>query len=417
MLTFSGCSNWFAPEAPPAMPNKLEVSQVDIFNNEQRVSAYQESFICTRIDDASVQFQYNIADYDVRTELVNGGTIVQDRSQAVISSGTDPFGEAHIESVESVRYRPGHEAWALYTAAFLNGGVANVEQLTGVYNEDEDGFVIGYNGTTPIVGRINGGDKFFVPRDQWDDPLNGTGPSGCSVDFSKLHQFNINYGWLGIAQINFGVQCGVDKRWVPFHTIDLTDTTEFPTINNPVLPIQMHVIKNNSTENVTIRTSSWAGGVCNGGKEARQRSFVAHITQPLPANQYTSLLTIKSNQSFFGKTNRIDAVLKTLDVGTDGNKNVEIYLIRNSPNITLNDNQYARINANNSIMGVNYTQFVIDPDLGELLGVYAFGKSDARDIDLGRTFLDFHKNETISVIAFSTNTNEVITTLGWEELY
>lgn len=44
-----------------------------------------------------------------------------------------------------------------------------------------------------------------VARSNWNDPLDGTGPSGCNVDFTKAQIFMMDQEWLGVGQVRMGV--------------------------------------------------------------------------------------------------------------------------------------------------------------------------------------------------------------------
>lgn len=45
-----------------------------------------------------------------------------------------------------------------------------------------------------------------IPRSQWIDPCNGTGPSGYSIDLTKMQMFYIDYSWYGAGFIRWGLR-------------------------------------------------------------------------------------------------------------------------------------------------------------------------------------------------------------------
>lgn len=47
---------------------------------------------------------------------------------------------------------------------------------------------------------------FRVPRSQWLDPLDGTGPSGYTLDLTKMQMWYIDYSWYGAGFIRFGLR-------------------------------------------------------------------------------------------------------------------------------------------------------------------------------------------------------------------
>ena len=45
-----------------------------------------------------------------------------------------------------------------------------------------------------------------VPRSQWADPLDGTGPSGYTLDLTRMQMFYIDYSWYGAGYARFGLR-------------------------------------------------------------------------------------------------------------------------------------------------------------------------------------------------------------------
>jgi hypothetical protein len=55
-----------------------------------------------------------------------------------------------------------------------------------------------------------------IPRSQWNvDTLDGNGPSGVTVDFSKSQIFNISFEWLGVGSVIFGLI--VNEKYYVLH--------------------------------------------------------------------------------------------------------------------------------------------------------------------------------------------------------
>jgi hypothetical protein len=45
-----------------------------------------------------------------------------------------------------------------------------------------------------------------VPQSQWLDPLDGTGPSGYTLDLTRMQMFYIDYSWYGAGSIRWGLR-------------------------------------------------------------------------------------------------------------------------------------------------------------------------------------------------------------------
>lgn len=76
-----------------------------------------------------------------------------------------------------------------------------------------------------------------VAREQWNlDRLDGTGPSGVSVDFSAAQIFGIDFEWLGVGRSRFFlVQNG---RFLPCHEFTHANQLYAPYTQTPNLPLR-----------------------------------------------------------------------------------------------------------------------------------------------------------------------------------
>jgi hypothetical protein len=45
-----------------------------------------------------------------------------------------------------------------------------------------------------------------IPRSQWQDPLDGTGPSGFNIDLTRMQMWFVDYSWYGAGVIRWGVR-------------------------------------------------------------------------------------------------------------------------------------------------------------------------------------------------------------------
>ena len=95
-------------------------------------------------------------------------------------------------SRDIVRYRPGHEMFAYFTYAWLDGGVAGAKNYIGIMDAN-NGYYIGYNGPDFVVGRRKGGAGTEYPRSSFTDKLDGSGLSGHTIDFTKINIFRVTF--------------------------------------------------------------------------------------------------------------------------------------------------------------------------------------------------------------------------------
>jgi hypothetical protein len=189
--------------------------------------------------------------------VANGHTIYQ--------TGATASSSAKGVSVQQTTYRPHHETYCAFTAAFLNG-TANSQQRIGLFDAN-NGFFIGFNGTAFGVTVRNGGSDTFTTRLSLNgDPLDGSGGSKFTrrgnpepIDFTLSNLFRIRFAWLGSANIFFEV-LSPDAEWVTFHNIRQPNTNYNPSIADPNLPMTIEITKSSGADNVSIASACWAGG-------------------------------------------------------------------------------------------------------------------------------------------------------------
>jgi hypothetical protein len=63
-----------------------------------------------------------------------------------------------------------------------------------------------YRGSTIANAVVSKTIDIKVPQSQWTDPLDGTGPSGFTLDLTKMQMWYIDYSWYGAGFIRWGLR-------------------------------------------------------------------------------------------------------------------------------------------------------------------------------------------------------------------
>jgi hypothetical protein len=121
---------------------------------------------------------------------------------------------------------------------------ANITKRIGYFSSSSvapftasyDGFYVENDGTNYYC-KIdkNGVNLYNVARQQWDDPLDGTGRSGLIANFNKFSIFIFDFLWLGGKGVRFGAV--IDSKLIWFHKINYSnngDGVMFLTPNKPI---------------------------------------------------------------------------------------------------------------------------------------------------------------------------------------
>jgi len=99
-----------------------------------------------------------------------------------------------------------------------------------------------YRGTTNISGvKASLVQETRVPQSQFNiDKLDGTGPSGFTIDLSKMHMMGIQYTWYGAGFIDFMAR-GSDGNWVFAHRIKNNNVNTEAHMRSGNLPVRYSV--------------------------------------------------------------------------------------------------------------------------------------------------------------------------------
>lgn len=169
-------------------------------------------------------------------------------------------------STQIVTYRPGHEIYSMFTAAFNNAVGGTVSHRIGLFDTN-DGFFIGVSATVFCIGQRVGGVETITQRTSFNvDQLTGAAGSKFTrngspepINIGNSNLYRIRFAWLGSANIYFEV-FSADGQWVLFHNIRQPNSAYNPSIANPNLPMTVEVQRPSGTVNASLATACWAAG-------------------------------------------------------------------------------------------------------------------------------------------------------------
>lgn len=161
------------------------------------------------------------------TEVFNTGAVTYEQSKSAIDLTVSAAGDYAIsKTLRHFPYFAGKSQRIDLTFAGM-GVQALVEKRRGYfspstsapYTAKRDGIYLYMDGTTHRLIVSNAGfEHLNVERSNWDDPLDGTGPSGVTVDFDNFTIFSFDFLWLGGKAVRFFVSYGTQV--INFHTYE-----------------------------------------------------------------------------------------------------------------------------------------------------------------------------------------------------
>lgn len=132
--------------------------------------------------DISINPTYGLTDYRL---IIDGDVTEQNGTFRCRADGSTTT--SYIETAEVGKYNSGSMAGSGILAFLSRDPTGNEEPEWGYFDRDNDnGFVFGHDATSMYVRRYAGGaDKGKVRPADWLDPMDGTGPSGATLNFLK----------------------------------------------------------------------------------------------------------------------------------------------------------------------------------------------------------------------------------------
>jgi hypothetical protein len=311
------------------------------------ISLFNEKEQSSRLDWIDTKFNYGVSSYDTTTSTFGGGFVTSFTSMALVETGTGSSGFAQIQSKSAIRYRAGHETYAIFSAQFSNGGAATSTQWIGLF-DSQDGFAVGFSNTSFALLYRNAGTNTIVLQGSFNiDNLDGTGPSGFTLNPIRLNLFRIAFGWLGASSIKFQI-LNEQGRWITFHEIERNNQFFVPNVRNPYLPLTAQVNKSGGATSLQIGTAGWNGGIIGEPSNASSRYFSVVAANNSSVSTETHLLTIRNKDVFQGRTNRIAIRVSFLNVGSSHTSN-KTTVVRLYKNATVTGLSFSDVNAANSV--------------------------------------------------------------------
>jgi hypothetical protein len=133
-------------------------------------------------------------------------------------------------------YQPGKSLMTMNTF-IMNSAKTNLRQRVGYFNDENGMFLELYGNALTFVERsLSTGTETAIPQADWNgDKLDGTGPSGITLDISKAQILWMDIEWLGLGTVRMGfVINGQLITCHSFHHANLITTTYITTASLPL---------------------------------------------------------------------------------------------------------------------------------------------------------------------------------------
>jgi hypothetical protein len=124
----------------------------------------------------------------------------------------------------------------------IGSGKANVESRIGYFDDDNGVFFEVADGAMQFVRRTNVTGSAVdnaTAIASWTDPLDGNGPSGETVDWDKAQIFWLDFAWLGVGRVRWGVM--LDGQFIEAGQAEHANSLDKVWMSSPNLPVRYEI--------------------------------------------------------------------------------------------------------------------------------------------------------------------------------
>lgn len=277
------------------------------------------------------------------------GTVILtlNKGSVTLSNSTGNGHKLNFSTKKYMRYTPGQTHKSTIAGRF---GLpkTNVEKRWGIFTEFNGFFFKQTSSGLSVAIRDGGaGDPVVettIPQANWNiDKLDGTGPSGFTLNTNFHGIYIIEFDWHGAGTVKYGIK--YDREIIYCHKQEYDFVQTDTSIRSPQLPVNIEIL---NTGTVTGNTDVLLAALSvykDGESEIKPTySFSAsntNVGRTVNNSALLPIISIRPKTSFKGILARIGLVPNTITVSTDTNTlYVQIIL-----NATLTGASFASVNS------------------------------------------------------------------------
>jgi hypothetical protein len=238
--------------------------------------------------------------FDIKT--ISGSTVTWNSGSAQSTfKVTNTSGSRAIKQTKRIFvYQPGKSQQIICTGKF-GTKIDGIKKSIGSF-DDNDGYFFQTSGSSfGVVLRktINSvKTDTFISQSTWNlDKMNGLGPSGNTLDITKAQIYTMDYEWLGVGRVRYGVvQKGI---LIYVHEINNYNSLDTVYLRNPNLPIRYEMSTHKNTTTGSLMTQICSTVISEGGFDNTGKRVVVTSNNgaTIGASQYDAVLFIRYNSS------------------------------------------------------------------------------------------------------------------------
>jgi len=367
-----------------------------------------------------------------------GGTATFNANQGLVdlSVTTSANSEVVRETKRVFAYLPGKSLLSLNTFVMATAK-PNLRQRVGYFGVS-NGIYLELNDTANSLcfvkrSSVSGslvetrisqqGGVYGVQDTGWsEDPLDGTGPSGITLDITKAQILHMDVEWLGVGSVRIGFI--IDGKFIVCHIFKHANIVTSTYITTACLPIRYEIKNTGSTSSASTLKQICSTVISEGGYELRgtQQPVGTPITSPkllTVAGTYYPVVSLRL------KSDRLDAIALVSEISIMGSGNNEKYQWSLFSNPTLTGGTW---NSAGTSSSVEYSLDVTSMTGGRALAsgymsasnqgspTIEVSKSNLFSMQLERNGLTSTPYPMVLAIAGAAGSQSVYASVDWEEV-
>ncbi|WP_082232857.1 hypothetical protein [Halobacillus massiliensis] len=205
---------------------------------------------------------YGLSDLRDIVETIGTGSVSNDATEYLVSTAAGSTDAAILESALRGRYEPGYAGEAGIGARLPDAPTGDQVVRWGMY-DSENGAFFGTTSTDIFVAVRRDGTDDIINQGSWNvDNLDGTGPSGVTLDLSEGNIYQVLFTWYGYGVIEFRVvlpnPVTLAQEVITVHRYTPIGETSFV---DPNLPLRAEVDNNGTGSPLTLYIGGRAYGI------------------------------------------------------------------------------------------------------------------------------------------------------------
>jgi len=297
------------------------LSNFNILNNQPMLA---DAFGRLRVSNPFTLFDssHRYADNGLwSTATAVSGTATFDANEGLINLGVTAASGSEVirETVKVFSYQPGKSLLVINTFV-MNAAKTGLRQRVGYYGASNGYYLEQNDSAVSFVERSSVSGSLVnnpVAQANWNvDPMDGSGPSGITLDLTKAQILFMDLEWLGVGTVRIGFV--IDGNFYvchKFHHANLITSTYITTAS---LPLRYEITNTSATGSSSRLKQICSTVLSEGGYELRglQQAVGTPITSPktlTTAGTFYPIVSIKL------KSTRLDAIVVATAISIIGN--------------------------------------------------------------------------------------------------